>query len=205
MAIVDLRFPARALTPIHLNHGYDVLSAVSRVVPAVHGNPRIGILPIRGIRVGAGRLRLDPDSSVLAIRAPADFLPELLPLTGQRILIGDVAVRLGCPQIHPLRACPALASRVVTIKGYMEPETFRQALVRQLDALRLSRRPEVDIGPRRAFRIKGVTVVGFAVRLDGLSDGDSITVQAAGLGGRRRIGSGVFVPVSTRVAAKAGG
>jgi len=36
--------------------------------------------------------------------------------------------------------------------------------------------------------------VGYAVRVSGLSDEDSLKLQERGLGGKRRMGCGVFVP-----------
>jgi CRISPR-associated protein Cas6 len=104
----------------------------------------------------------------------------------------------------PLRPSPTLASRLVTIKGYLDANTFRPGLERQIDGLGLHRKAEITVGARRVLRIKGMTIVGFAVVLCGLTDDDSLKIQANGLGGRRRFGCGVFVPSRAAVAVAAG-
>ena len=43
--------------------------------------------------------------------------------------------------------------------------------------------------------VKGYTVVGYSVRLSGLSEADSVLIQECGLGGKRKMGAGVFVPI----------
>jgi len=53
--------------------------------------------------------------------------------------------------------------------------------------------------PRRhVLRIKGQQVVGFSVQLTGLTAEESVTVQEHGLGGRRKMGCGFFVPLLPR-------
>jgi Cas6 Crispr len=47
----------------------------------------------------------------------------------------------------------------------------------------------------RVVRIKDKTVVGYGVRVAGLNVEESLRLQEHGLGGRRKLGCGVFVPV----------
>ncbi len=202
MTICDLEFPISAMRPIPAN-GYELMSGLARLVPAIHDEPRIGIHPLRGARVAPGRLRLEP-STALTIRTPADLLPTLVALAGKRFLVGDASARLGCPRVLPLRPYPTLSSRLVTIKGYLEAAAFRVGLERQIDRLELGHKPEVAVGARRVLRIKGMTIVGFAVVLGGLTDEDSLALQGSGLGGRRRFGCGVFVPTRTAASIPAG-
>ena len=49
------------------------------------------------------------------------------------------------------------------------------------------------------MRVKGQVIVGFAVQVKGLSAADSLKLQADGLGGRRRLGCGFFLPVRAGV------
>ena len=48
---------------------------------------------------------------------------------------------------------------------------------------------------RRQLRVGGQCIIGWAVRLGGLSLRDSLVVQTRGLGGKRGMGCGVFVPL----------
>ena len=76
-------------------------------------------------------MQLDTTSS-LKVRLPPDRVPLLLRLAGKRLDLGEYTIRLGAPQIHPLKPSPVLYSRVVTIKGYTEPEPFMGAVRRKL-------------------------------------------------------------------------
>lgn len=54
----------------------------------------------------------------------------------------------------------------------------------------------VEVGRRRIVTVDGDKVVGFGLRLAGLSDEDSLKVQYTGIGGRQRFGCGVFGPAT---------
>jgi CRISPR-associated protein Cas6 len=47
---------------------------------------------------------------------------------------------------------------------------------------------------RRVVRIKGVAITGYSLLVTELSAADSIKLQESGLGGRRHLGCGFFVP-----------
>jgi CRISPR-associated protein Cas6 len=47
------------------------------------------------------------------------------------------------------------------------------------------------------LRIQGRRIVGYALRVVGLTDEDSVRLQEEGLGGRRRMGCGVLVPFTS--------
>ncbi len=52
----------------------------------------------------------------------------------------------------------------------------------------------LQLGPRRVIKASRSTVVGWAVALTGLDAHASLAIQQAGLGGRRHMGAGLFVP-----------
>jgi CRISPR-associated endonuclease/helicase Cas3 len=89
-------------------------------------------------------------------------------------------------------------SRIVTIKGYTEPESFLQAAQRQLNRLGVSGEVRIPLNrdqtpKRKAIKIQQDTVVGFTTEVSHLSKEDSLTLQRWGLGGRRHMGCGVFL------------
>ena len=45
------------------------------------------------------------------------------------------------------------------------------------------------------IQIKDKSIVGYALRVVGLTAEESIRLQETGLGGRRRMGCGVFLPI----------
>src|SRR5439155_16131107 len=104
------------------------------------------------------------------------------------------AIRLGAAQMYLLKPSPALYARVVTIKGYTEPEPFLDAVRRKLDELSVTGEPVV--GPRRVLKVGTHTVVGFALAVHELSDEGSIVLQERGIGGRRHMGCGIFFPIA---------
>jgi CRISPR-associated endonuclease/helicase Cas3 len=90
---------------------------------------------------------------------------------------------------------------------HQEPREFEQSAREQLKALGVSALPtfipETDPAregqpTRRILRIKTRRIVGYALRIKGLSDEESLIVQEHGLGSRRRMGCGVFVEDRTR-------
>ena len=56
-------------------------------------------------------------------------------------------------------------------------------------------RGEDGLLARRAMRVKSVTLTGYGVILDNLSERDSLLIQESGLGGKRRMGCGLFEPI----------
>ena len=82
----------------------------------------------------------------------------------------------------------------LTIKGFTEPEPFLDSVCRKLDELSVAGEPSV--GPRRVVKVGNHTIVGFGLAIHELSDEGSITLQECGLGGRRRMGCGIFFPIT---------
>jgi len=209
MAVVDVSFNVVG-DVIPADHGYALLSAVSEIVPEVHGDNAVGIHPIPGTLTGNRTLALT-DRSRLVIRIPSERLPQILPLAGKRLRIGEHGLGIGVPTTHALKPKARLYSRLVVIKGFLEPEPFLQAAGRQLEDLgikggaHLVAQPQVvqankgkSTGSRSPFlrrtvRIRDKEVVGFALNVEGLTAEESILLQERGLGGRRRFGCGVFV------------
>lgn len=201
--MIDLSFPAWSTHPIPADHGYHLYAAISRLLPALHESNGIAIHPLPGRQCGDRLMMLLPWSAI-TLRVQPDRIPDLLPLAGKRIDLGGCILRIGVPQVAPLRPATALRSRLVTIKGFMELDPFREAARRQLDALGVSTQatlaiPTRDGRPiRRTLRIRDKEVVGYEVVLEALSADESLRIQESGLGGRRHMGCGVFVPLAAR-------
>jgi len=193
MTYIELHFPVTAgLLPS--DQGYPLFAAISRIVPEVHGSDWFGMETLPGIARGDGITQLGLRSH-LKVRVPQDRVPSILKLAGQRLYVRSHSLRLGPPRVLLLNPAPCLYSRVVTIKGYLDPQQFSEALSRKLDALAIPIISKPEIGQRRAFRIGNHTIVGFSVLLSDLSEDSSLKLQENGIGGRRHVGAGFFVPV----------
>jgi len=195
--VVDLCLPVQGAT-LPADHGYGLLSALCRQVPTLHQNPRVGILTTSGVGDRQGKILLTPHSHI-RIRLPIEAVAEVYKLAGKQLKIGSHEVRLGIPKIFILKPSSSLKARIVTIKGHTEPDTFVQAAQAQLEKLKISGRVSVlqdKAGKplRKTLRIKGHTIIGFSTLVENLSEEDSIRLQQVGLGGRRRMGCGFFLP-----------
>jgi CRISPR-associated protein Cas6 len=190
MPTVDLAFKLMG-SGIPVDHGYALYAAINRLVPELHDAQDIGVHPIRGRFDGNGCLALSP-ASRLVFRVPDDRIREFLKLAGKTLEVDGHRFRVGVPEVRVLRPAAALFARLVTIKGFMEVEAFIEAAKRQLETMGVT--VALQLGERRTFRIKDKQVVGFELLATELDAENSIKLQEGGIGGRRRMGCGVFVP-----------
>ena len=189
MRAIDLLFPVRG-GPVPLDHGYLLFSALSVRLPGLHARRDIGIFNLRGesttrelLHLGRGTLRL---------RCPAEALPLLLPLVSAPLEVAGRNLILGAPTLRALEPVASLSARVITFKHSLDEATFHAAALRFLAELGCQAR--LKVGRRRVVAISGKKVVGFALDLEGLSAEHSLRVQEQGLGGRRHMGCGLFLP-----------
>lgn len=210
MTHLDLAFTLTTQQPIPADHGYALYGAISRHLPEVHRENGFGVHPIRGRQAGDRTLMLMPWST-LTLRVPDGQIAPLLPLAGKSLRIGPATLRVGVPEVQALVPAPTLRSRLVIIKiAHVDPasalneDQFVAAVRKQLDALGISAAatPVIPLDKegrprRRTLRIKHREIVGYELVIEGLTAEESLTLQTHGLGGRRHMGCGVFVPVRT--------
>lgn len=201
---------------VPLDHGYALYSSLSRFKAPWHEADWLAVHPLNGL-VAKDSLHLT-ESSRFRLRIPIDRLPDVLMLAGKRLRIENgkrrSVILVGVPEVHPLRPSPILYSRCVTIKiSEVEGtdkgpslEMFLSAIRKQVAERGIAGEVHIDgtrdmnglERSRRVLHIKDRSVVGYAVTVSGLSDHDSVKLQAIGLGGRRRMGCGIFVPIKNR-------
>lgn len=188
--IVDVAFPVQG-RKVPYDHGYALYAALSRVAPAIHENEHVGIFQIPSTSTGDGEGLLSK-GAMLKIRVPASLYPTLISVAGASLELDGCRISLGVPSAHPLRPAPAAWARLVVIKGYTEPDPFAEAAARQMEELDIE--GEIEVLARNVVRVKEQSIVGFQLTVSGLSDADSLTLQREGLGGKRRMGCGLFEP-----------
>ncbi|RJS21362.1 type I-MYXAN CRISPR-associated protein Cas6/Cmx6 [Corallococcus sp. H22C18031201] len=191
MPVMDLVFPARG-AHVPLDHGYALFSALAHRLPGLHERRDVGLFNLRGTRPEGASLLVGRGS--LRVRCPTEALSLLLPLTGAALAIGDGEVSLGAPRVFPLSPHASLSARVVTFKYALDDESFRHAVQQGLESL--GGTATVQIVRRRVVSIAGYLVVGYGLTLSGLSPEQSLRLQTEGLGGRRHMGCGLFLPTS---------
>ena len=197
MPYVDLAFRLTG-SKVPVDHGYALYSAISRIVPEIHEARNVGVHPIRGTYGGNGELMVR-DSSRLVVTMDSEQIGQFLKLAGKKLEIDSYSFRVGVPEVRLLLPRAGLYSRLVTIRGFMEPDVFLDAAKRQLEKIEVQ--ADVQIGERRTFRVKDKQVVGFELAAAGLNAEDSLRLQEIGIGGRRHMGCGIFVHSSAQRAA----
>lgn len=191
------------------DHGYALFGALSRILETeddrwLHGNPHVGLHTIRGVNLGNGRRSVGPDAR-FGLRLPSDLLPRSLKLAGKSLALDGCKLRVGVGQARALTPAATLHCRIATTRNGDDPARFDAEIARQAAALGIrgktfrtpagaARRDGRDPS-RRIVRIRGKRVVGHAVMATGLTNEESILLQEHGIGGRRRMGCGVFVPL----------
>lgn len=188
---LDVSFELVGKDSIPADHGYLLYAGLSRLWPDIHKRRDICVHPISGRQLQPRRLWLHRGSR-MTIRAPDCVIGELVQLAGKELAIADAVLRIGIPQVFALRPSPSLRSRIVTIKGFLEKQPFLAAARRQLDSLGVSRNTQLRITRRRTLRVRDHEIVGFELILGSLSPDGSLAIQRSGIGGRRRMGCGVF-------------
>ncbi|AUT02877.1 type I-MYXAN CRISPR-associated protein Cas6/Cmx6 [Nostoc sp. CENA543] len=201
---LDLTFKLRG-APIPLDNGYAVYSALSRICPSLHELKSIGIHPITGIPTRNNLLELTAQSR-LKIRINHQQIPLIYPyLAGQAFHIGQNSYQLDIPDYKPLISSESVYSRLVIIKGFQDSNNFIEAVQRQLDNIGIQGKIELltrqDGTPqKRQLTInkeeKKFEIRGFGVKISELNPEDSLTLQEQGIGGKRKMMCGIFVPAT---------
>lgn len=199
MPYADLSF-ALSGEKLPLDHGYCLYSALATHIPGIHGQPWVSIHSINGIPDKQGSIKITEDSR-LKLRLPVDKIPLVYPLAETRLNLQENHIRLYVPDVVILQPEASLHSRIVVISKYLEPEPFLEAAIAQL--VNLGIKGNISIASnsagglaRRVIRIKERVNVGFGVEVSDLNPDDSLRLQQHGLGGKHRMGCGIFVPLS---------
>ena len=203
--IINLVFPATGKT-LPADHNYRLYASLCKRFPELHQLANLSINTISGIPDYQGKITLTPESK-LYLRLPVEAIALIYPLAGQKLNIGGHEIKLGNPELQTIKPCYSLKARLVTIKGYTEPMEFLEAAQRQLKKLEIQANigiPANKEGEPKRLTMKitktkrNYTIVGFSVVVTDLLEEDSVKLQIHGLGGKRRMGCGVFYP-NTRV------
>jgi len=195
--IVELSFGISGAA-IPIDHGYELFSALAHFQAELHNLEYLSIQTITSTTFKDRKLLLT-NHSKLRIRLPVDKVPLIYPLAGRSILIGSSKVRLGIPQITLLQPARSLYSRMALIKGKQEPDVFLKSAQQQLQRLGIDGEVRISVGSngslnRKTVRVRKYTVVGFGLEVLNLCGDDSLKLQSYGIGGKRKMGCGIFVP-----------
>lgn len=198
---VDAIFPVRVMAgpdrAVPDDHGYALFSAMSRVLGDwIHGDRDIAIHPLRGQHTRPGWLQ----PMALVCRLPRARVEVLRPLVGKELEIVPRTERTtrvlrveSGPHLHELAPARALRAEI-NFSHATENDTL--ARVRVGERLReMGIEAPFELGASRRIRIGHGGARIIEVTVYDLAPEDALVLQALGMGGRRRFGCGVFVPV----------
>jgi CRISPR-associated protein Cas6 len=205
--VVDLSFPIRG-EAVPRDHGYALYAAICREIPELHGAVWLGVHPIRGERTVSGALRLREHSAV-TLRLPIPARGAALPLCGRMLDVGGARVALRTPTIAKLEPSHDLDARAVVFKlthvsrtenSKIDKREFERSFRAQLDRElgTLGGPASYELTGRQQITVGGKRVLGYSIRFIGLSSQQSLAIQSSGVGGKRRMGCGIFVPTRRR-------
>lgn len=181
--IVDIQYPS-SYQGRGRGASYSVFSAVSKALPWLHDHPALGL----SLEYGA-----------LVIRAPVELAPHLARLGGRMLAVDGVPMTLGQPQILSLAPCSRLSCPRVTVKSAatrrcMDRGDLVDHVARQFDERRYRLGSFVVGEAHELVLVAKRTIVAWPVTVEGLDDASSVDLLERGLGGRRKMGCGLFQP-----------
>lgn len=200
---VDVVFPLKGRF-LPLDNGYLIYLALSELCPNIHKEELdIGIHPIAGKPNRYKQLKLTRQSQ-LKIRIALEQIPLIYQfLVEQTFFIGANQFHIGIPEYKAITSSSSLYSRLVIIRRSIEPQTFIEAAQRQLEALGITGNINLLQKQNGQLQCRQLTLkkkegtfplIGYGVKVTELTDLDSIKLQQQGIGGKRKMMCGVFVP-----------
>ena len=194
---IELAFPIIGQS-LPIDHGYQLYSALKYRLTKLKDWDDTSIKTISGKLDRNKRNEINlTERSKLLIRLPAEKVPFVYSFSGKYLTIGNHKIRLGIPEMNFLQPKSRLKANIVVIRRYEEPQTFLEAAQRQLNELNIQANIKLIINKngfpkRKTIKVKQ-TLIGFGIEASNLNETDSIILQEKGLGGKQKMGCGVFI------------
>jgi CRISPR-associated protein Cas6 len=186
--MVDLAF-GLAGASLPAEHGFALDRAIAARLDWWDAERSAGVHPVRGARTDRGTVLLSKRARLL-LRVPAARVAAARALEGAGLEVGGHRIDIGSARVWPLLAHPTLYSPRVATGAASEAE-FVAAVDRELLALGVA--CKLICGRRTELAAGNGAITAFGLALHDLKAPQSLLVQAAGLGGERRLGCGIFV------------
>ncbi len=188
MDMVDVAFSLSGGT-IPADHGWRLFQLLAERLDWLADEPDAGVHPIRGSRAVAGEIFLGARARLM-LRLPRERAQQSFALSGARFDLGN-NIEVGSAHLRTLFAHGTLYSQFVTT-GTPDEARFQRDVSTELERAGIG--CKIICGRIRRAQTQGAEIVGFSLMLHELSPEHSLRMQAAGLGGGRKLGCGLFVP-----------
>jgi len=200
--ILDLSFRVSCQT-LPLDHAHALSSALLEALPWLRDEAGTGIHLIHGAESGNGWIRPEgPDDALylsrrtrLTLRLPQTRLEDATRLSGETLDVAGNALTLGDTNVRNLSALTTIFSRYVSVEDtdVDDEMAFLEAVTDLLADMGI-RAPRMMPGRVHRFRLPREILAARSLMLDGLEVEESVRLQQVGLGGRRLLGCGLFLP-----------
>ncbi len=172
---LDIRFAVkRSLSSVL---GYQIFSAICRVVPELHELPWGLII----------------DREAIGLRISPDHLGLAASLSHKVLTVSDRPLSLGTGTIHPLQRTHLLYSPIVIQKN-SDGERLSLYAYLQHKLEKMNIQAGLTLINQRSVAIKDDRLTGWECVAIPKTYADSIQLQTHGIGSNRHFGGGVFVP-----------
>ena len=198
--VVDLVFQieCRALP---VDHAWALSQAVCEALPWLALEPNAGVHSIHVAESGNGWKRPENAGDLLClsrrtklvVRVPRQRVDAARELAGLKLDVAGHALRVDKASLRPLSALTTIFSRYVVSADGLDETAFLQRTLLDLDALGV-RPKKMLCGLEKVIVTPEQPLHTRSLMLAGLTQRESVTLQQCGLGPRRLLGCGLFIP-----------
>jgi CRISPR-associated protein Cas6 len=186
---VDVRFRVVG-TAIRPGYQYPLFGALKRA-RQIFADERVWIAGLTSMDSGGGLL-LPREDSRLMVRCDMDVVRDVLSVAGEELRVGDNIIRLEAPEFALVQPSSTMHSACVVLAS-SEIRSFAGLLCKWLRGYGYDSRP--IIGRRRRISVGcHDDEVGYPVGLSEISPITQHLLTHSGVGARRHLGCGVFMP-----------
>ena len=183
------------------DHAYLLSQAIHQVLPWFAEEEDAGLHLIRGAESGNGWQRTDEPGGIiylsrrakLVLRLPRSRIPQAQVLTGLSLQLAEYELLIGKLTEKPLSAHEVMFAHYVTAPEQQSEETFIEDCLLQLRQLNIRCR-KMLCGKTTVFSTPSGKLFTRSLMIADLLPEDAVKLQQKGLGEKRKMGCGLFVP-----------
>ncbi len=198
--VVDLvyRIECRALP---VDHAWALSQAVCAALPWLEQEPTAGVHPIHVAESGNGWVRPGNADDLLCLsrrtklvlRVPRQRIDAAQELVGFKLDVAGHALRVDQASLRRLSAITTIFSRYVVSADGLDEAAFLQTTLHELQAFGV-RPKKMLCGMEKVIATPERPVHTRSLMLANLTQQESVILQQRGLGPRRLLGCGLFIP-----------
>lgn len=197
---IDVMFALSGATVIPVDHAYALSQAVIAALPWLTKIEGAGLHLIRGADSGNGWQRPEGEQELLylarrtrlKLRIPRAYVTEAAGLTGTDLEISGQRFTVGSTVVREIAPAGALYAHHVVDTESDEP-AFLESAVAEFHKLGVACK-KMLCGKSRSLALPDDRVRTRSLMVADMSSAESVVLQCRGLGPRRLLGCGLFVP-----------